>query len=449
MSSKFKSSADDILRESYSKKLLSRYNSFTKYQMSVSVNFIQEFQERGFFHQCSDLEALQQLTADENLIAYIGFDCTADSLHVGSLMQIMILRMLQKYGHRPIAVVGGGTTKIGDPSGKDEARKLLAEKDIEYNKRGIESVLSKFIKFGNGSTGAILVDNSLWLDKLNYIDFLRDYGRHFSINRMLSFDSVKLRLDRQQSLTFLEFNYMIFQAYDFVELNKRYKCRLQIGGSDQWGNIINGVELCRRLGGEELYGLTTPLITTSSGAKMGKTASGAIWLSEDKLSVYDYYQFWRNSEDADVVRFMKLFTDLGVDQIDSLALEHSHNINELKKILAFEATKLCHGEEAAIVAAETAAGLFERGEVGGLIPVANLARVELEKGMPVFKLFVASGLCTSGGEAKRLIKGRGAKIANQVIEDENKLIFLSDFSNNELVISAGKKKYMKIVATIS
>jgi tyrosyl-tRNA synthetase len=408
------------------------------------MSFLQEFQNRGFFHQCSNLEALKSLEQTQQIVAYIGFDCTANSLHVGSLMQIMILRMLQKHGHRPIAIIGGGTTKIGDPSGKDEARKLLTTEDIEKNKQGIQDVLSKFITFDNKDTGAILIDNSLWLDNLNYIDFLREYGKHFSINKMLGFDSVKLRLEREQSLSFLEFNYMIFQAYDFVELNTRYKCRLQIGGSDQWGNIINGVELSRRLGRDELYGLTTPLITTSTGAKMGKTATGAIWLSADKLPVYDYYQFWRNSEDADVVRFMKLFTDLDLELISQLTSEHASNINNLKKILAFEATKLCHGQIAAQEAEETAIRLFEKGEVGGLIPETNITLEELSNGIAAFKLFVIARLCNSGGEAKRLIQGNGAKINNNLVLDENQIVTYSDFIDNQMILSSGKKKYSKL-----
>jgi len=409
------------------------------------MGFIQEFQDRGFYHQCTDLESLASLTNQKQVVAYIGFDCTADSLHVGSLMQIMVLRLLQKHGHQPIAIVGGGTTKIGDPTGKDEARKLLTEDDIAHNKRGIQSVLEKFIKFGEADSDAMLVDNDDWLSKLNFIDFLREYGKHFSINRMLSFDSVKLRLEREQSLTFLEFNYMIFQAYDFVELNKRYKCRLQIGGSDQWGNIINGVELSRRLGSEELFGLTTPLITTSSGAKMGKTASGAVWLSAERLSAYDYYQFWRNTEDDDVVKFMKLFTDLSLDEIRKLDAEHKDNINNLKKILAFEATKICHGDKLAQEAEETAISLFEKGEVGGMIPEFFLSAEDLGDGMSAFKLFHIAGLSESGGEAKRLIKGKGAKLNNLVIDDENKMVTHADFVDNALILAAGKKKYIKII----
>ena len=409
------------------------------------MGFIQEFQDRGFFHQATDLAALTSLSDQKKIIAYIGFDCTADSLHVGSLMQIMVLRLLQKYGHQPIAIVGGGTTKSGDPSGKDETRKLLTDDDIAHNKRGIQSVLAKFIKFGEGESDALLVDNNDWLSHLNFIDFLREYGKHFSINRMLSFDSVKLRLEREQSLTFLEFNYMIFQAYDFVELNKRFNCRLQIGGSDQWGNIVNGVELSRRLGGEELFGLTTPLITTSSGAKMGKTASGAMWLSSDRLPAYDYYQFWRNTEDNDVIKFMKLFTDLSLDEISQLDAMHKDNINNLKKILAFEATKICHGAQLAKEAEETAISLFEKGEVGGMIPEFILIAGELGEGVSVFKLFHIAGLCESGGDAKRLIKGKGAKVNNIVVDDENKVITAADFADNELILAAGKKKYVKVV----
>jgi tyrosyl-tRNA synthetase len=410
------------------------------------MNFIEEFEARGFLHQCTDHSLLSNLTKSKKITAYIGFDCTADSLHVGSLMMIMVLRLLQKHGHQPIAIVGGGTTKIGDPTGRDEARKMLTDQDIQNNKEGIKNVLSKFIRFGDKANDALLIDNDEWLSGLNYLNFLRDYGKHFSINRMLSFDSVKLRLDREQSLSFLEFNYMILQAYDFVELSRRYNCRLQIGGSDQWGNIINGVELSRRLGEEELFGLTTPLITTASGTKMGKSAAGAVWLSDEKLSAYDYYQFWRNTEDLDVIKFMKFFTDLSVEEIYQLEQDNKDNINNLKKILAFEATKICHGADLAKEAEETAIKLFEQGEISGLIPEIFLAKSELSQPMPLFKLFVLANLVSSGGDAKRLIKGKGAKLNNVTIEDETATVSINNFDEKQsLVISAGKKKYARII----
>jgi tyrosyl-tRNA synthetase len=412
----------------------------------VKSGFLQSFKERGFFNQITDEEGLKTLMDKECVPAYIGFDCTASSLHVGSLIQIMILRMLQQYGHKPIVIVGGGTTKVGDPSGKDEARKMLTDEDIHNNMLGIKSVISKFVKFGEGPSDAIMVNNADWLDHLNYISFLRDYGRHFSINRMLSFDSVKLRLEREQNLSFLEFNYMILQAYDFVELNKRYNCRLQIGGSDQWGNIVNGVELNRRLGRkDELFGLTTPLLTTSSGAKMGKTASGAVWLSEELLSPYDYYQFWRNTEDQDVIRFIKLFTELPAEEIAKLSSLTGKELNDAKKVLAFEATKLCHGEEKAIDAAETARKLFEEGTAGGALPVYEISKAELEKGIPAYELLARSGLVSSNGEGRRLIRGKGAKINDQTVEDENQTVTLNEMNAEGVIkLSSGKKNHMLV-----
>ena len=409
------------------------------------MNFIEEFTARGFYHQCTDLDSLTKITNNKKITAYIGFDCTADSLHVGSLMMIMVLRLLQKHGHTPIAIVGGGTTKIGDPTGRDDVRKMLDDNDIQNNKQGIESVLMRFVDFGDSGNLAKLIDNDEWLTKLNYLDFLRDYGKHFSVNRMLSFDSVKLRLEREQSLTFLEFNYMIFQAYDFVELSRRYDCRLQIGGSDQWGNIINGVELSRRVGEQELFGLTTPLITTSSGTKMGKTAGGAVWLSKEKLPVYDYYQFWRNCDDLDTIRFMKFFTDLSLEKIIELEVTHQNDVNKLKKILAFEATKICHGEPLALEAEETAIRVFEHGDISGMIPVVEIDKREFTDEMPAYKLFVFAALVNSGGEAKRLIKGGGAKINDKVITDVAQMVSLADFNDNELILCAGKKKYVKII----
>lgn len=391
--------------------------------------FLEIFTERGFLHQCTDLEGLSKLPV---VTAYIGFDCTASSLHVGSLMQIMLLRWLDKTGNTPIILLGGGTTKVGDPSGKDESRKLLNSEDIEKNKAGIRRV---FEKFGLGH--CLIVDNAEWLDGLNYLEFLRDYGRYFSINRMISFDSVKLRLEREQSLSFLEFNYMILQAFDFIELNKKYQCRLQIGGSDQWGNIVNGTELGRKSGiKDELFGLTTPLITTSSGAKMGKTAAGAIWLDETMLSPYDYYQFWRNTEDADVIKFLKFFTDLPIQQIESYKkFEGSSEINTVKKILAFEATKLCHGEKAAKDSEHAAISAFEQGGKEGL------PEVKLEnRNYKAFELFVSAGMASSNGEAKRLIQGGGAKLNDEKISDENIVIAVKDGDK----LSAGKKKHIII-----
>ena len=409
------------------------------------MDFIEEFIARGYHHQATDLDGLKQLTSAKKISAYIGFDCTAKSLHVGSLMQIMILKLLQKHGHKPIAIVGGGTTKIGDPSFKDEMRKFLSDEDIAINMAGIKATLSKFISFGEDKNDAILVNNDLWLKDLNYLDYLRDYGKFFSINRMLKFDSIKLRLDREQSLSFLEFNYMLLQAYDFVELNRRYGCCLQLGGSDQWANIINGVELSHRLGGEELFGLTSPLITTASGAKMGKTVSGAVWLSEDMLSPYDYYQFWRNSDDRDVIKFLKLFTEISLEKIEEYAQMQGSEINEVKKILAFEATKLCHGLEAAEQAALTAIKMFEEKTLSEDLPTIEVTKADLDKGIAAYLLFQQAGLAESGGEARRLIRGKGGKVNDQVVEDETMLVN-SSYCNNDGVIklTAGKKRHALI-----
>lgn len=398
--------------------------------------------DRGFFHQCTDEEALDPLLAKGGLPFYTGFDCTADTLHVGSLVQIMLLRWLQKCGLKPIILLGGATTKVGDPSGKDESRKLLTEEQIELNKKGIGSLFERFLTVGDGANDAILVDNSEWLEGLSYIDFLRDIGRHFSINRMLTFDSVRLRLEREQTLSFLEFNYMLLQAYDFVELHKRHGCRLQIGGSDQWGNIVNGMELGRRLGTEELFGLTTPLLTTASGAKMGKTEQGAVWLDADKLSAYDYWQFWRNTEDADVVRFLKLFTELPLDEIEKLGQLEGQELNEAKKILANEATTLCHGEAAAKEAAETAKKTFEQGTFGDDLPVLELPANELAEGIPAYALLQKTGLADSGGAARRLIRGGGGRINDIKCDDENQLITNDDINDDGVIkVSSGKKKH--------
>lgn len=406
------------------------------------MNFIEEFIARGFFHQSTDLEALTKLTDSNKISAYIGFDPTASSLHVGNLMQIMMLRLLQKHGHKPIVIVGGGTVKVGDPSGKDEMRKLITDETIARNMQGIKTNLSKFITFG--SNAALMLNNDEWLKSIGYIEFLRDYGKYFSINRMLKFDSVSSRLTREQNLSFLEFNYMLLQAYDFAYLHKHYNCKLQLGGSDQWGNIVNGVELNRKLGGEEIFGLTSPLITTSSGAKMGKTATGAIWLSEELLSPYDYYQFWRNTDDQDVIRFLKIFTDLSLEEIEHYSSYEGNKINEIKKILAFEATKLCHGIEAAENAANMAIKLFEEKTLSIDLPTLELTKQELEQGIAAYLLFHKAELTTSGSEARRLIRGNGAKINDILIEDENLLINLSYLQNDFIKLTAGKKRHSLI-----
>ncbi|HMA51522.1 MAG TPA: tyrosine--tRNA ligase [Magnetospirillaceae bacterium] len=412
-------------------------------------DFLRILAERGFIHQGTDLEGLDQQLSTSVVSAYIGFDCTADSLHVGSLMQIMALRHLQKSGHRPIVLMGGGTTKVGDPSGKDEARKLLTTDDINSNMAGIKKVFAKFLTFGPESgnakpTDAVMDNNADWLDKLNYIDFLRDYGRHFSVNRMLSFDSVKLRLDREQPLSFLEFNYMILQAYDFLELARRRDCSLQMGGSDQWGNIVNGVELGRRVDGKALFGVTTPLLTTASGAKMGKTASGAVWINEDKLSSWDYWQFWRNTEDADVGRFLKLFTELPLDEIARLEALAGAEINEAKKILANEVTRMAHGEAAAEQAAETARKTFEEGAAADTLPSVDITAAELSAGIPAFALFARVGLAASNGEARRLIKGGGAKLNDQTITEETQAIGADHARDGVIKLTAGKKRHLLV-----
>jgi tyrosyl-tRNA synthetase len=404
--------------------------------------FLQAAQARGFIHQITDPEGLDaRLASGKQMVAYIGFDATADSLHVGHLFQIMTLRLFQRCGHRPLALMGGGTTKIGDPSGKDEARKLLSEADIAANVASIKRSFDNYLDFGDGK--ALMVDNAEWLDKLLYIPLLRDIGRHFSVNRMLTMDSVKLRLERDQPLSFLEFNYMILQSYDFVELAKRYDCAMQMGGSDQWGNIVMGVELGRRVAEKQLFGLTTPLLTTASGAKMGKTAAGAVWLSQQRLSVYDYYQYWRNTEDADVIRFMKLFTDLPLDEIEKLAKLQGAEINEAKKILAFETTKLCHGEAAATEAAETARRAFEEGQSAEGLPTVELPKAELAAGMGVLDLFVRAGLAASKGEARRLVQGKGAKIDDAIVESDTLVVKLDA---GTVKLTAGKKRHALVKA---
>jgi tyrosyl-tRNA synthetase len=405
-------------------------------------DFLNGVAERGFLHQCTDPGALDSAARAGRITGYIGFDATADSLHVGSLVPIMLLRLLQQTGHKPIVLMGGGTTKVGDPSGKDDQRQLLTDAQIESNINGIKGVFEKFLKFGDGPADAVMVNNAEWLERLEYIAFLRDYGRHFSVNRMLSFDSVKLRLEREQPLSFLEFNYMVLQAYDFVELGRRYGCRLQMGGSDQWGNIVNGVELGRRAADLELFGLTSPLLTTASGAKMGKTASGAVWLNEDRLPAYDYWQYWRNTEDADVGRFLRLFTELPMTEIARLEALQGSEINEAKIVLANEATRLCRGAEAAAGAAETARKTFVEGSIGEDLPRVDIPETELRPGIPAFALMTRAGLTQSNGEARRLIKGGGARLNDARIEDEAATVTLSDVNDQGMIkLSAGRKRH--------
>lgn len=408
----------------------------------LNSEFLKIAQERGYIHQSTDLEGLDKLLTEKGIVAYIGFDCTAKSLHIGSLVQIMMLRLWQKCGHKPIVLMGGGTTRIGDPSGKDETRQILSLEGIEENKKSLAQVFAKFLQFGNGSTDAIMLDNADWLAELKYLDFLRDIGRHFTINKMLTFDSVKLRLEREQPLTFIEFNYMLLQAYDFAELGKRHNCRLQMGGSDQWGNIVNGADLGRRLGGPELFGLTSPLVTTKSGQKMGKTANGAVWLNAEMLSPYDYWQYWRNVEDADVERFLLMFTELPLDEVKRLASLKDKEINQAKIVLANEATKLCHGEEAAKAAHATAVGTFTEGATGDGLPRYEISRATIDAGITVFALFADSGLCESRGAARRLIQGKGARINNQVVESDSQMINEADFKDGQMKISSGQKKHM-------
>jgi len=413
--------------------------------MSAKSAFLAAAEERGYIHQLTDRDALDAALAQGALTAYIGFDCTADSLHVGSLLQIMLLRLWQMTGNKPIVLMGGGTTKVGDPSGKDETRKLLTEAEIDANMVGIRRVFDKFLVFGEGKTDAVMANNALWLDTLAYIPFLRDFGRHFSVNRMLSQDSVKLRLDREQPLSFLEFNYMVLQAYDFVELNRRYRCTVQMGGSDQWGNIVTGVELGRRVDNSALFGVTSPLITTASGAKMGKTAAGAVWLNAERLSAYEYWQFWRNTEDADVERFLKLFTEVPLDKINELM--NLTNINEAKVVLANEATTLCHGEEAARSAAETARRVFTEGGIGEDLPVVELPRAQLEQGVAAINLFHQAKLAASVGEVRRLFRGNGARINDQPVSDEKRVLTVADLSSDGAIkLSAGRKRHALIKA---
>ncbi|SOH93496.1 tyrosyl-tRNA synthetase [Monaibacterium marinum] len=401
-------------------------------------DFLRTMVERGFLQDCTDFEGLDEALLTGVVPGYIGFDCTADSLHVGHLTQIMMLRWLQKTGHKPITLMGGGTTKIGDPSGKDEARQLLTTEQINDNMAGIRHVFERFLTFGDGAQDAVQPNNADWLDELNYVSFLRDYGRHFTINRMLSFDSVKLRLDREQPLTFLEFNYMLLQAYDFMELNKRYGCGLQMGGSDQWGNIVNGIDLTRRINRNQVFGLTTPLLTKADGTKMGKSASGAIWLNADRLSTYEFWQFWRNTLDADVGKFLKLFTELPLEECERLATLEGAGINEAKILLANEVTTLAHGAEAAAAAEATAREVFEKGGVGDDLPTVSLPAGETS----VVQLFVKAGLAASGKEAKRLISEGGAKIDDEAVTDAGLMIDVS----GTLKLSAGKKRHALVKA---
>ena len=435
---------------------------------TARTEFLRTLVERGFVHQCTDIGALDDAAASGRITGYIGFDATADSLHVGSLVQIMMLRHMQRTGHRPVVLMGGGTTKIGDPSGRDKTRQLLSSEHIAANIAGIRSVFERFLRFGDDA--AVMVDNSEWLDALEYIPFLREYGRHFSVSRMLGFESVKQRLEREQPLSFLEFNYMVLQAYDFLELGRRYGCRLQMGGSDQWGNIVSGVELGRRAAGLELFGLTSPLLTTSSGAKMGKTAAGAVWLNPDRFSPYEYWQYWRNTDDADVGRFLRLFTEISLDEIARLEALQGAEINEAKKALANEATALCHGPEAAKGAAETARRTFAGGvstgvsQVGGSLAIdaegcadlavtgsANLAvdlpSIEvspsrLDEGIPVYEALREAGLVKSNGEGRRLIRGGGARVDDVPVRDESRTLGPADLGEGGVLkLSAGRKRH--------
>ena len=406
----------------------------------MEKSFLTEFKKRDYFNQCTNSEELEALMNKKKIRAYIGFDCTASSLHVGSLLQIMCLRLLQKHGHQPIVLLGGGTTRIGDPSGKEETRKILSEKQIENNIKNIEKVFKIFLKTNNSKLKPIFVNNYKWLGKLNYIKFLREIGKHFTINKMLSFDSVKLRLDREQSLSYMEFNYMILQAYDFLELNKVKNCLMQIGGSDQWGNIINGVELIKRYSGKQVFGLTTPLITLASGSKMGKTEKGAVWLDNKLLSAYDYWQFWRNTDDRDVIKFLKMFTDLKLSEIEKIS---DKNINDLKVILANETTTMLHGKAAAKKAEQTAKETFEKGTFGDDLPVVNVKKNQISSGLNIIDLVITTNLLNSKSEVRRAIKNKGIKINNETVEDEKLSLSIDKFDEkNVLKISHGKKRHV-------
>jgi len=407
----------------------------------MAETFLTEFRNRGYFNQCTDENSLTEIMSKSKVKAYIGFDCTAPSLHVGSLMQIMCLRLLQKYGHQPIVLLGGGTTLIGDPSGKEETRKILNKKEIDKNIKSIENIFKVFLKSKNPKTKPIFVNNYSWLSKLNYINFLREIGKHFTINKMLTFDSVKLRLEREQSLSYMEFNYMMLQAFDFYELNKRYKCILQIGGSDQWGNIVNGTDLIKRKDKKQTYGLTTPLLTTSSGTKMGKTEKGAIWLNKKMFSPYDYWQFWRNTDDKDVINFLKLFTDLNVQEIENL--NKNKNINELKVLLANETTAMLHGSKSAKDSELTAKKTFKDKSIGKDLPAVKIKKNELANGINILDLVLLTKLGNSKGEVRRMIKNNGLKINNETVSDETKIFYQDNFDqNNSLKVSHGKKQHV-------
>ena len=408
----------------------------------MNNSFITEFKERQYYNQCTGIDQLDNLMRQNSIRGYIGFDCTAESLHVGSLLQIMCLRLLQKYGHQPIVLLGGGTTLIGDPSGKEETRKILSKKNIEKNIKNIQKIFNIFLDTNNPKTKPIFVNNYKWLGKLNYINFLRDIGKHFTINKMLSFDSVKIRLDREQSLSYMEFNYMILQAYDFLELNKTKNCMLQMGGSDQWGNIVNGVDLIKRFSSKQVFGLTTPLITLASGSKMGKTEKGAVWLDKNLLSAYDYWQFWRNTDDRDVLKFLKMFTDIEVDKINNY---EANDINALKVILANEATKMLHGKTAAKKAEESAKNIFQKKSIGADLKTVNVNETILKNGINIVDLVVNSKLLESKSEVRRTIKNKGIKINNNTVADEKLIISKTDFENNDyLKLSHGKKKHVII-----
>jgi tyrosyl-tRNA synthetase len=405
-------------------------------------DFLNTLDERGFIHQCSDFGGLDALAAKGEAIAYVGYDCTAPSLHIGNFLTIMMLYWLQQSGNKPITLMGGGTTRVGDPSGKDETRAIRPVEEINANKESIKGVFSKILKFGSGKTDAVMLDNAEWLTKLNYIEMLRDIGRHFSVNRMLTMDSVRLRLERQHEMSFIEFNYMICQAYDFVELARRTGCNLQMGGSDQWGNIIMGVDLGRRMGTHQLYALTTPLLETASGAKMGKTAQGAVWLNEDQFSPYDFWQYWRNTEDADVVRFLKLFTSLPMAEIAKLAALQGAEINEAKKVLATEATALLHGRAKAEAAARTAQETFEKGTTSEGLPTVEIAAAELATGLGVLNAFVKAGLVKSNGEARRQIAGGGLRVNDVAVSDEKARLTPGDTRDGVIKLSLGRKRHV-------
>ena len=422
------------------------YNSSFSTQSSMKNALLSEMNLRGFLNQCTDLEKLDKVCSEKSISAYIGFDCTASSLHVGSLLQIMVLRLLQKHGHQPIVLLGGGTTLIGDPSGKDSTRQILKQKNIKKNILSIKKIFEKLLNSKNKKTKPIFVDNYSWLGKLKYIDFLRDVGKHFTINKMLTFDSVKLRLERKQSLSYMEFNYMILQAYDFYQLFKKNNCILQMGGSDQWGNIVNGVELIRRILQKEAFGLTTPLITLSSGDKMGKSEKGAVWLDQKLFSAYDYWQFWRNTADEDVKKFLKYFTEIDINEI-SKKIENEKDINKLKILLANEATNILHGSKAAKDSEETAKETFIRGGIGKEIPEKKISRKLISKGINIIDLVFQNGLSSSKSDARRILKNKGIKIDDQIISDEKKIIGLEEFSEkNHIKLSIGKKTHLKVTA---